>query len=540
MNFDDMAKATSSHFKPALSGAEEHNERTKRLDYVRKDLSHLNQTWKADGFTTVDQARKDVAEKYKAAHGKKLPKNATPIQETVVVIKSDTTMQQLQLLAKRIEETWGFKPLAIYTHMDEGHKSKSETREWKPNLHAHIVFDTTDSKGETLKPISEKMRKSQQSKWEKKEAELALKENREPRKFFAPDSWSKPAFDYMQDLTAECLEMERGVSSSAKHKDALEYKVSVLTEQAEAEAEKLHQIQEQNRLDSEELKNRCENLRAEGEYAVKAFDFLKELEIVMPTKEQKDFRDKMENECKRPMPTDHRELTNHALKLYCYLTNLVAALQGIAKKMKEIAKSVPLLAWRKHWISREATMQGRTEAAERRAANSIAEAEKARKSAENAEKRANEKESKVDERIRAVEDEKNKIKQDYEIKECILDIRAEQLDMREKKIEEREENIDQEIASAEFAAWNQVAGRNTEIHNENDALKTSLEEKNTALKNIAKFVHRHFDSSVVQQLEASELPEYIGKDTWNEAKEAVRPKREGVTTGNDIRHGWGR
>ena len=535
-----MAKATSSHFKPALSGAEEHNERTKRLDYVRKDLSHLNQTWKADGFTTVDQARKDVAEKYKAAHGKKLPKNATPIQETVVVIKSDTTMQQLQLLAKRIEETWGFKPLAIYTHMDEGHKSKSETREWKPNLHAHIVFDTTDSKGETLKPISEKMRKSQQSKWEKKEAELALKENREPRKFFAPDSWSKPAFDYMQDLTAECLEMERGVSSSAKHKDALEYKVSVLTEQAEAEAEKLHQIQEQNRLDSEELKNRCENLRAEGEYAVKAFDFLKELEIVMPTKEQKDFRDKMENECKRPMPTDHRELTNHALKLYCYLTNLVAALQGIAKKMKEIAKSVPLLAWRKHWISREATMQGRTEAAERRAANSIAEAEKARKSAENAEKRANEQESKVDERIRAVEDEKNKIKQDYEIKECILDIRAEQLDMREKKIEEREENIDQEIASAEFAAWNQVAGRNTEIHNENDALKTSLEEKNTALKNIAKFVHRHFDSSVVQQLEASELPEYIGKDTWNEAKEAVRPKREGVTTGNDIRHGWGR
>ena len=50
---------------PALPGAEEHNERKKQLDYVRKDLTHLNKTWKADNFVSVDQARRDVAEKYK-------------------------------------------------------------------------------------------------------------------------------------------------------------------------------------------------------------------------------------------------------------------------------------------------------------------------------------------------------------------------------------------------------------------------------------------------------------------------------------------
>lgn len=234
-----MAKATSSHFVPALSGAEEHNERQKQLDYVRKDLSHLNQTWKAADFTTVDQARKTVAEKYKAAHGRKLPKNATPIQETVVVLSPDTTMKQLQNLAQRIQDTWGFRPLAIYTHMDEGHV-KSKT--WKPNLHAHLIFDTTDSNGETLKPISEKMRKSQQSKWEKKEAELAQKEGREPRKFFAPDSWKLPAFDYMQDLTAECLGMARGEKSGKRHLDALEYKIAKQEERNAQLIEQNHEL----------------------------------------------------------------------------------------------------------------------------------------------------------------------------------------------------------------------------------------------------------------------------------------------------------
>lgn len=274
-----MAKATSTHFRTALSGAEEHNERLKDLDYVRKDLSHLNQVWKAADFVTVDQARKKVAEKYKAAHGRKLPKNATPIQETVVVISSDTTMAQLRDLARRIEATWGYRPLAIYTHLDEGHQ-RSKT--WKPNLHAHLIFDATDSKGETVKPTSEKMRRSQQKKWEEKEEKLAQKEGREPRKFFPPDSWKLPPFDYMQDLTAECLGMDRGVESNKKHLDALTYKVKVLSEQVDQMTEEKQQLSSENsqlkdqnkqlsdqkiqlQEENQELKNENQDLRKENE-----------------------------------------------------------------------------------------------------------------------------------------------------------------------------------------------------------------------------------------------------------------------------------
>jgi len=218
-------KSTSSHFKPALDGAELHNERLKELGYVRKDLSQFNETWKAPGFETITQSKKDVADKYRAAHGKKLPKNATPIQETVVVIKEDTTLTQLQNLAKSIEQTWGYKPLAIYIHRDEGHENALKNGLWKPNLHAHIIFDTTDSRGETIKVLSMKKRKAIQRQWERNEAEKAAKEGREPRKFIEPDSWKKPSFDYMQDLTAQALGMERGVSSSKKHLDAITFKV---------------------------------------------------------------------------------------------------------------------------------------------------------------------------------------------------------------------------------------------------------------------------------------------------------------------------
>ncbi len=220
-----MATKTSSHFKASLDGAELHNERLKELDYVRKDLSHLNEYWKAPGFISVKQAKKDVANRYMAAHGRKLPKNATPIQETVVVIKEDTTMAQLQDLAKEIEKKWGYKPLAIYIHKDEGHENAFRAGKWVPNLHAHMVFDTADSKGETLKTVGDKIRRYQRAKWEKKEAEAATREGRQPRSFSEPAFWKKPTYDELQTITAQILDMERGVSSNQRHLDAITYKV---------------------------------------------------------------------------------------------------------------------------------------------------------------------------------------------------------------------------------------------------------------------------------------------------------------------------
>ena len=43
-----MAKQTSINVQPVKGGSEEHNKRKKKLDYVRKDLSHLNEYWECD------------------------------------------------------------------------------------------------------------------------------------------------------------------------------------------------------------------------------------------------------------------------------------------------------------------------------------------------------------------------------------------------------------------------------------------------------------------------------------------------------------
>ncbi|WP_148305501.1 hypothetical protein [Elizabethkingia anophelis] len=111
-----------------------------------------------------------------------------PIREAVVVIKENTTMLELQNLANRLEEELKIRVFQIAIHKDEGHTDK-DTKEWKPNYHAHLVADWQDYEtGKTLKHQSY--------------------------------HYSK-----MQDLTAECLNMERGISGSKGRLEAIEFKI---------------------------------------------------------------------------------------------------------------------------------------------------------------------------------------------------------------------------------------------------------------------------------------------------------------------------
>ena len=73
---------------------------------------------------------------------------ATPIREGVIVIKEDTTLDDLQRFAHAVEDRWGIKALQIHTHKDEGYM---HAKEWTPNLHAHIVFLWADENGVTRK-----------------------------------------------------------------------------------------------------------------------------------------------------------------------------------------------------------------------------------------------------------------------------------------------------------------------------------------------------------------------------------------------------
>lgn len=191
-----MAKQTSINVQPAKGGSEQHNKREKELDYVRKDLSHLNQYWESDTQANRLATIKELA---KAKTGRTMQAKATPIREGVVVIQDSTTMEDLHRLADAYRDRLGIEVFQIAIHRDEGYQN---SKEWKPNLHAHLVFDWTDhSTGKSVKLNRQKMAE-------------------------------------MQTITAEVLGMERGKSSEKKHLTAQQYK-------AAAEAERAKQLQEQ-------------------------------------------------------------------------------------------------------------------------------------------------------------------------------------------------------------------------------------------------------------------------------------------------------
>ena len=137
-----MAK-TSINVRPCnIGSAERHNLRSKELDYIRPELSHRNEQWSEMRITDVLE---DIREKYRQHTGQSMQKKATPIREGVVVIEDGTTLRQLQDFADRLEERFGIHTFQIYTHKDEGASvwdGNAET--WKPNYHAHMIFDWTD------------------------------------------------------------------------------------------------------------------------------------------------------------------------------------------------------------------------------------------------------------------------------------------------------------------------------------------------------------------------------------------------------------
>ena len=47
-------------------------------------------------------------------------RGSTPLKEGVVVIKEDTTMEQLKHFCEVCKERWGITPLQVFIHRDEG------------------------------------------------------------------------------------------------------------------------------------------------------------------------------------------------------------------------------------------------------------------------------------------------------------------------------------------------------------------------------------------------------------------------------------
>ena len=210
-----MAQKTSVNIKPCnIGSSEEHNRRkaeylarvNKEKLYIRTELMTRNEAWVAPDFggTSLSERYNQIAAMVKEKTGRAMQtkdrervnkktgkvtvvRGSTPLKEGVVVIKDDTTMEQLRRFCEVCKERWGITALQIFIHRDEGHYgTPGETATWKPNLHAHIVWDWMNhDTGKSCK-LDEK------------------------------------AMSDMQTLLAECLDMERGSSKEQTGKEHLE------------------------------------------------------------------------------------------------------------------------------------------------------------------------------------------------------------------------------------------------------------------------------------------------------------------------------
>lgn len=198
--YDTMAIA-SINFKPVKANSKVHNERLSELDYVNKDLSILNDSWKD---SEISDRHQSIAMLTKEKTGRSLQDKATPIREAVVNIDPTHSMDDLKRLAAELKNQFGIDCFQIHIHKDEGHWDAQN--EWKGNYHAHMLFD-----------------------WQDKNTGKSFKLQR--------DSMSK-----IQTLVAEVLKMERGEfkeNSNRERLEPIEYKRA-------QEQKRFEELQQQN------------------------------------------------------------------------------------------------------------------------------------------------------------------------------------------------------------------------------------------------------------------------------------------------------
>ena len=166
----------------------------------------------------------------------------SPIREGVLLIKSDTTLEDVRRFGEECQQRWGITPLQIFLHKDEGHWLSGEPapddkesfqisgRWFKPNYHAHIVFDWMDH------------------------------DTGKSRKLNDDDMMQ------MQTLASEILSMERGQSKSETGKEHLERNDFIIEKQRaeleRIEAERQHK-EHQIDLAEQELKQVKSEIRTD-------------------------------------------------------------------------------------------------------------------------------------------------------------------------------------------------------------------------------------------------------------------------------------
>ena len=231
-----MAIKSSIHIKPCnIKSSGPHNWRTaeymRNIDkskiYIVPELTADNKQWINPDFgnpnlqihydnikrMVKEKTGRAMQEKERERKGKngKIVKVAgcSPIREGVLLIRPDTTLADVKKFGEECQRRWGITPLQIFLHKDEGHwlsgQPEAGDREsfqvgekcFKPNYHAHIVFD-----------------------WMNHDTGKSRKLNEED-------------MTEMQSLASDILLMERGQSKSVTGKEHLERNDFIIEKQKE-------------------------------------------------------------------------------------------------------------------------------------------------------------------------------------------------------------------------------------------------------------------------------------------------------------------
>ena len=220
-----------------------------RTLYVRLELTHNNDVYVAPEVEgkTLQEVYEEIKVMVKQKTGRRMQERiveatdkkgrkkkrngSSPIRESVVRIKPDTTMDDLMRYTQKVHERWGVRAIQIHIHRDEGHYEDPDNPEtWIPNLHAHVIWD-----------------------WMNHETGKSYKLNGNDCR-------------QIQDMVAESLGMERGKSKEETGAEHLKRNEYILQKQKK----ELSELKEQTKEMRDDLQTAIDErnlLRAENEYA---------------------------------------------------------------------------------------------------------------------------------------------------------------------------------------------------------------------------------------------------------------------------------
>ncbi|CRF40959.1 hypothetical protein [Helicobacter ailurogastricus] len=236
-----MGNIASIHFKPTkLSIQEKHNDRSVKPSYVLKsgglgvECNRNAQEARAFRDSLVKQAKINYERCFNQPF-----KSTSYLRSAVVNIKPEHTMQDLEMLALRLQKRFKFQCYQIAIHRDEGHIDEKGIEHI--NHHAHLEFVTLHPKtGKSM---------------------------------YRRGYINYKTGSYMQNLTAKVLRMERG-----KHKyNVYDYQGNIIikgTGRKRIEPRAYAQIQEKAKAERAKLKGELSDAVEHQDFLIDSLSYV--------------------------------------------------------------------------------------------------------------------------------------------------------------------------------------------------------------------------------------------------------------------------